>query len=127
MRSVTEGLLHEDLLAYLPRKSLQEYVKGRVIYDAHHSPTDLYVVILGRVKVSNSAANGCETVCRIVRTEGLFGESCLLGPTNHRTETATALENATLMCWSRADIEAQIDREPHLGIALSQYLVRQCI
>ena len=31
------------------------------------------------------------------------------------------------MGWSRADIELQVEREPQLGIALSQYLVRQCL
>jgi CRP/FNR family transcriptional regulator len=126
MRSSNSGLSYEDPLTYLPRKPVQEYAKGRIIYDAQHPPTDLYVVILGRVKISNTAEDGCQTVGRIVRAEGLFGESCLVGPT-HRSETAMALDNATLMCWSRADIELQVEREPRLGIALSQYLVRQCL
>jgi CRP/FNR family transcriptional regulator, cyclic AMP receptor protein len=126
MRSSNSGLSYEDPLTYLPRKPVQEYAKARVIYDAQQPPNDLYVVILGRVKISNTADDGCQTVGRIVRTEGLFGESCLVGPTN-RSETATALDNVTLMSWSRAEIELQIEREPRLGIALSQYLVRECL
>ena len=31
------------------------------------------------------------------------------------------------MSWNRAEIEQQVEREPRLGIALSQYLVRECI
>ncbi len=31
------------------------------------------------------------------------------------------------MSWSANEIKQQIDREPFLGLALSQYLVRQCI
>jgi CRP/FNR family transcriptional regulator len=31
------------------------------------------------------------------------------------------------MSWTRAEIEQQIEREPHLGIALSQFLVAQCV
>ena len=31
------------------------------------------------------------------------------------------------MSWSRAEIEQQVEREPRLGIALSQYLVRECL
>ncbi|HEX3877774.1 MAG TPA: Crp/Fnr family transcriptional regulator [Bryobacteraceae bacterium] len=126
MRSAHTGLAYEDPLTYLPRKPVQEYAKGRVIYDGQNPPGDLYVVILGRVKISTTAEDGCQTVGRIVRSEGLFGESCLVGPTN-RTETAVALDNVTLMAWSRADIETQIEREPRLGIALSQFLVRECI
>jgi CRP/FNR family transcriptional regulator len=126
MRSANSGLAYEDPLTYLPRKPVQEYAKGRTIYDLDHPPTDLYVVILGRVKISNTAEDGCQTVGRIVRAEGLFGESCLVGPLN-RNEAASALDNVTLMSWTRAEIELQIEREPRLGIALSQYLVRQCL
>ncbi len=126
IRGASAGLMYEDALTYLPRKPVQEFAKGRVIYDAQHPSTDLYVVILGRVKISNTSDDGCQTVGRIVRTEGLFGESCLIGPM-HRTETAMALDNATLMSWSRAEIEQQVEREPRLGIALSQYLVRECL
>ena len=126
MRNVSAGLSREDPLTYLPRKPVQEYAKGRIIYDAEHPPNELYVVILGRVKISNTAEDGCQMVGRIARAEDLFGESCLVAPT-HCTETATALDNVILMSWSRADIEAQIEREPRLGIALSQYFVRQCL
>jgi CRP/FNR family transcriptional regulator, cyclic AMP receptor protein len=126
MRSANTGLVYEDPLTYLPRKPVQEFAKGRAIYDAQHPPNDLYVVILGRVKISNMAEDGCQTVGRIVRAEGLFGESCLIGPLNRR-ESASALDNVTLMSWSRAEIEQQVEREPRLGIALSQYLVRECL
>ena len=126
MRNVSAGLSHEDPLTYLPRKPVQEYAKGRVIYDGEHLPNHLYVIILGRVKIINTADDGCHTVGRIAQAEDFFGESCLVAPT-HCTETATALDDVILMSWSRADIEAQIEREPRLGIALSQYFVRQCL
>jgi CRP/FNR family transcriptional regulator len=84
------------------------------------------VVILGRVKISTNPDNGGHNVCRIVRTEGLFGESSLIGAFP-RAESAVALDNVTLMSWSRAEIEQQVEREPRLGIALSQYLVRECL
>jgi len=127
MRSLIDtGLPYEDPLTYLPRKSVQEFAKGRIIYDAQQPNGHLYVVILGRVKISNTAEDGCQTIGRIVRTEGLFGESSLIGNVK-RSESAMALDNATLMSWSRAEIEQHIEREPRLGIALSQYLVRQCL
>ena len=37
------------------------------------------------------------------------------------------LENVKTMCWSTAEIEQQIEREPRLGLALVQYLVRRGI
>jgi CRP-like cAMP-binding protein len=116
----------EDPLTYLPRKSVQEFAKRRIIYDSQR-PTDcLYLVILGRVNVTLNSEDGLQTIARIVCPEGLFGESALIG-SNARHESAVALDDVTLMAWTREEIETQIEREPRLGIALSQYMVRQCI
>ncbi len=119
-------LSYEDPLTYLPRKPVQEFAKRRIIYDEHLPSESLYVVILGRVKITSTAADGFETISRLVSAEGLFGESALVG-SPARTESAVALDNVTVMSWTRTEIEAQIEREPRLGIALAQYLVRQCI
>src|ERR1700683_2061393 len=119
-------LRYENPLTYLLRKPVQEYAKNRIIYDVQHPATDLYLLILGRVKIGTTADDGGQTVGRIVRGGGLFGESSLIGPVN-RTESAIALDTVILMSWSRNEIEQQTEREPRLGIALAQYLVRQCI
>jgi len=116
----------EDPLTYLPRKPVQEFAKRRVIYDPQQPSDHLYVVILGRVKISNLGDDGSQMVARIVAPEGLFGESALIGG-QQRTEAAVALDNVTLMSWTVSEIEAQIEREPRLGLALAQYMVRQCI
>jgi CRP-like cAMP-binding protein len=116
----------EDPLTYLPRKPVQEFAKRRVIYDAQQPSDHLFVVILGRVKITNIGDDGEQLVARIVTAEGLFGEGSLIGAPR-RTEAAVALDNVTLMSWSAMEIETQIEREPRLGLALSQYLVRQCI
>jgi len=121
-----ESAFIEDPLNYLPRKPVQEFAKRRVIYSQERPAESLFVVILGRVKINSTADDGFETISRIVCPEGLFGESALVG-TAGRTESAVALDNVTVMSWTRQEIENQIEREPHLGIALSQYLVRQCI
>jgi CRP/FNR family transcriptional regulator, cyclic AMP receptor protein len=125
-RRADVGLQYEDPLTYLPRKAVQEYAKNRIIFDVQNPATSLYLVILGRVKIGTTANDGGQTVGRIVRMEGLFGESSLIGPLN-RSESAMALDTVTLMSWSRNEIEQQVEREPRLGIALAQYLVRQCI
>jgi CRP/FNR family transcriptional regulator, cyclic AMP receptor protein len=125
-RRADMGLPCEDPLTYLPRKSVQEFAKSRIIYDDQQPASCLYLVILGRVKIGTTANDGGQTVGRIVRREGLFGESSLIGPVN-RSESAIALDNVTLMAWTRNEIEQQVEREPRLGIALWQCLVRQCL
>jgi len=121
-----ELLAMEDPLTYLPRKPVQEFARRRVIYSPEQPSSSIYVVILGRVKVTNTAEDGVETIARIVRSEGLFGESALVG-NNARSESAVAIDNVSVMAWTRNEIEQQIEREPHLGIALSQHLVKQCM
>jgi CRP/FNR family transcriptional regulator, cyclic AMP receptor protein len=125
-RRADMGPAYEDPLTYLPRKAVQEFAKNRAIYDDHNPATSLYLVILGRVKIGTTANDGGQTVGRIVRREGLFGESSLIGPVN-RSESAIALDSVTLMSWTRSEIEQQVEREPRLGIALWQSLVRQCL
>jgi len=108
-----ELLSLEDPLTYLPRKPVQEFAKRRVIYSPEQPSYSLYVVILGRVKVTNTADDGVETIGRIVCSEGLFGESALVG-TSARSESAVAIDNVSVMSWTRQEIEQQIEREPHL-------------
>jgi len=115
----------EDPLTYLSRKPVQEFGKGRTIYSPDRPADRLFLLVLGRVKVNTTADNGYETIGRLVSPEGLFGEAVLIG--GRPTESAVALDSATVMSWSREEIEQQIEREPRLGLALSQYLVRQCI
>jgi CRP/FNR family transcriptional regulator, cyclic AMP receptor protein len=126
MTSGNQRGVRDHPLTYLPRKPLRTFGKGQVIYDQQQPNGYLYVVILGRVRVIATAEDGGQTVCRLVCPEGIFGESCLVGG-SARSESAIALDDTGLMAWSRADIEQQIEREPKLGIALSQYLVRECI
>jgi CRP/FNR family transcriptional regulator len=116
----------EDPLTYLPRKPVQEFSRRQIIYDAQQPAGSLYLVILGRVTVRLNSEDGYQTITRIVCSEGIFGESALIGPSG-RDESAVALDDVTLMAWTRDEIEAQVDREPRLGLALSQYIVRQCL
>jgi CRP/FNR family transcriptional regulator, cyclic AMP receptor protein len=125
MNRLGEILVAEDPLTYLPRKSVQEFAKGRVIYSPQQPTEKLHLVVLGRVKVSSKAEDGNEIISRIICPEGLFGESVLVG--GRESESAVALDGATLISWTREEIEQQVEREPRLGLALTQYLVRQCI
>lgn len=105
-----------DALNYLPRRPILEYSKGQVIFSSQSD--SLYLVASGRVKVATVASDGCEAVLRIVPPEGLFGEAALVGHSG--TQRATALDRVQLMAWKRAEVEAQIEKEPRLGLALME-------
>jgi CRP-like cAMP-binding protein len=120
-----ELLLAEDPLTYLPRKAVRHWGKGTVIYSPEQPSDRLHLAVVGRVKVSSRSEDGRETIWRLISSEGIFGESVLVGGPS--LETALAIDDVTLMSWTRAEIEQQIDREPKLGLALTQYLVGQCV
>jgi CRP/FNR family transcriptional regulator, cyclic AMP receptor protein len=126
MNSKRGLFLPEDPLSYLPRTAVREFAKNRVIYDRCRDAGRVYVVIRGHVKVVKTVDDGGQIVVRIVSTDGLFGEPVLIGGQG-TTETAVALENVLAMSWTADEIEQQIEREPRLALALSQYLVRECI
>ena len=125
-REVEMSLAFEDPLTYLPRRQVQQFARHEVIYGGQYASDSLYVVIAGRVKITTTAEDGVQTIGRIVCTDGLFGEAALIGARS-KCESAAALDSVGVMSWTRAEIEQHIEREPRLGIALSQYLVRQCI
>ncbi len=116
----------EDVLIYLPHKPVQSFAKGQSIYGPSHPSDDLYAVLEGRAKVTMTSDDGAEAIARMVCPDEFFGESCLAGkrPPN---EAAVALDDVAVMAWTSSEIEQQVDRDPNLGIALSQYLVAQCM
>jgi len=117
---------YDDPLVWLPRKPVQQFARKRVIYDARQNADCLFVVVAGRVKITQTAMDGSQTVVRIVSPDGFFGERALVGECK-RAETAVALDPVKTMAWSIAEIEQQIEREPGLGMALVQFMVRQCL
>jgi CRP/FNR family transcriptional regulator, cyclic AMP receptor protein len=114
----------EDALMYLPRKGVTDYRRGQIIFDENQPSKGLHLVVQGRVKVSMPLDDGNQTVIDIFTTDDFFGESSLLGA-GFSPERALALDNLTLMSWTAAEIEEQVERQPRLGIALLQMLVKR--
>jgi CRP/FNR family transcriptional regulator, cyclic AMP receptor protein len=114
----------EDALMYLPRKGVTEYNRGDTIFDEFNPSKALHLVVHGRVKVTIPVEDGSQTVVDIFNVDDFFGESALIG-SRRLPERALALDNVTLMSWTRAEIEEQIEHQPRLGIALMQMLVKR--
>jgi CRP/FNR family transcriptional regulator, cyclic AMP receptor protein len=114
----------EDALMYLPRKGVTDYKKTQIIYDEQQPSKGLHLVVQGRVKVTVPLDDGTQTVVDIFATDDFFGENSLLGSAGF-AESAVALDNVTLMSWTAQEIEEQVERQPRLGIALLQMLVKR--
>ncbi len=116
----------EDPLAYLPCSNIVDCRKGQHIYSHDQPSTSIFLVIEGKVKVSRMSEDGHQVMVDIYQTDEFFGESALLN-LPHRSEQATALENAKLMTWSTAEIEDIFNKRPRLAVALLQILVQRSI
>jgi CRP/FNR family transcriptional regulator, cyclic AMP receptor protein len=114
-----------DLAVYLPRKPIQEFSKKGIVYSPQQPSHSLYLVLAGRVKVSSELSGG-EIACRIVHKGGLFGEPALVDA-RQRPDSAVALDQVTLMAWSRGEIEHEVEMNPTLGVALYRYLAVNCM
>jgi CRP-like cAMP-binding protein len=124
--AISTSSLSADPLSYLPHKGTVEYRRRQLIYDEQRPSAGLSLVVFGRVKVA-MVEDGTETVTGIYRAKEFFGTGALLSGNVPQRERATALEKTTLVTWSRAEVEAVIERDPHLGLALMQVLVARCL
>lgn len=116
----------EDALAYLPCSAILEFTKGLQIYGPGDISASLYLVIAGRVKLSRISDAGVGVVVDIYQQDDFFGESALLKMPRD-AEQAVALESTKLMTWSAAEIEALIEKEPRLAVALMQVVVKRSV
>ncbi len=121
-----EGSHLEDALGYLPCSSIAAYRKGDIIYDHHHVPEAIFLVIAGKVKISRIADSGHQVVIDIYLTDEFFGESAFLNLPN-RSEQAVALENTKVMTWPVSEVSGLIFKQPRLGLALVQMAVQRNI
>ena len=114
-----------DPLIYLPRARIQEFPRRSVIYDWDRPPDHLYLVIAGRVKIFCIAPDGTQTLLRIACAEQFFGEASLVAGYATNDQGAAVIEPARVMAWTPVEIERHVEREPMLGVALTEYWANQ--
>src|SRR5450755_918930 len=68
----------EDVLAHLPMSTITECGRGQVIYGPEHPSSSIYLLIAGKVRISQFAADRTEVLLDIIRPEEIFGESAFL-------------------------------------------------
>jgi CRP/FNR family transcriptional regulator len=125
--STTSSALYsrtEDALAYLPVSRTKEYGKGETIYGPDNSSNSMYLVVSGKVGISQMAEDGSEVLLEIVRPDELFGESAFLD-VPRRSERAAAIGKTKLMTWAISDMEVLVMKRPRLAVALLQMLAQR--
>jgi CRP-like cAMP-binding protein len=119
--SLEPGKKFEDVLAHLPICATKMYRKGQVVYGPDSPSNSIYLLVTGRMEISQRAEDDSDVLLEIVLPEELFGESAFLA-SSRASEQARALVDATVMAWALSDIENLLTRRPRLAIALLQIL-----
>jgi len=114
----------EDVLAHLPVSSLVDYRKGQIIYSPKQPSKSFYLVVAGKVEISQTTRDGSEVLVDIVGPEELFGESAFHHVLRD-SEQAKAHENSRVMTWATSEIEDLVMKRPRLAIALLQVLAQR--
>jgi CRP-like cAMP-binding protein len=96
---------------------------GEVLVSEGDTDDHLYVVTSGSLGVVKAAGTGNELTLNVMRAGDVVGElSFLDGAT--RFASLTALSEARVLGLSRGDLEAMLDRDPHLVYRIMRAIVR---
>ena len=105
--SIFQDLATAQLESLVPYSYLREYQQNEiVIHEGSRLPQQLHALILGRLEIKKTAANGKETVLRFIPAGELFAAPAIFG---------NGISPATVICQVKSQI-LTIDREALLKV-----------
>ena len=114
------------ILAFNPKALLERVSEGRSVASyrrkqvifAQGEPADaVFYVQKGRVRLSVVSKQGKEAVVAFVGADEFFGEGCLAGQ-QLRMSTATATEDATILCFRKKVMVRLLHADPKFSETL---------
>lgn len=108
----------EKLLSLAARK---RYPKDGVVFFENEAGDSLFMIALGRIKVTILGDDGREIILSVLSPGEFFGEMALLD-NEPRSATAIAAEDSELLCLSRAEFEAVLGHNPSIMSGLIKVL-----
>ncbi|HTQ95404.1 MAG TPA: DUF1003 domain-containing protein, partial [Candidatus Acidoferrum sp.] len=119
------SMLDDDETAVLATQvEVKSYAARERIYKKGEAGGQAYVVITGKVRVTNVDEDQQEVVVDEPVKGEFFGFASMIEQTPHHTN-AIALEDSTCLEVSRDDIAVLLQRKPHAGMDLLTTLGRQ--
>ncbi|MGE5677517.1 MAG: Crp/Fnr family transcriptional regulator [Pseudomonadota bacterium] len=102
------------------------FTKGEIIYHSGDTEKKLYVIHLGRVKITKMSEAGKEQIIRIVGPGDFLGELSLFvqAPLNN---TAEALENTKVCVIDGSKLKEMIARNPGIAAKILEELSRRLL
>ncbi|HET7840841.1 MAG TPA: Crp/Fnr family transcriptional regulator [Terriglobia bacterium] len=107
-------------------KSTQRYRRKQVIFSQGDPADAVFYLQMGRVKLTVVSKQGKEAVVAILSAEEFFGEGCLAGQPL-RMSTATATEEATVLCLRKKAMVRLLHNDPKFSELFTTHLLSRNI
>jgi CRP/FNR family transcriptional regulator, cyclic AMP receptor protein len=102
---ILQGLPPDEYRKLIERAKVRSYGIGDVVYQEGDPADSFHVVLVGRLAVTVTSADGRELTFAIVERDDIFGELALLTAEGNRSTTVRALEPAETLVVYRRDFE----------------------
>jgi len=117
--------LDDNAAAALRATMVQTTVaRGDVVFAEGNSGDRLFLVLSGKVKLSQTSSDGREQVMAVLGHGEMFGELSLFDP-GTRTSTATAVTDTVLLGLGQGDLRPWLTGRPEVAEALLRALARR--
>ncbi len=111
--SLFEGLDPAHIEPIANEAERRELRRGDVLFNEGDTPDDLYIVVEGRIAISNRSPDGRESVVALMESGDLFGEMGLFGG-GGRSAGARALERSVAVVVPYAPVRGLYETNPEL-------------
>ncbi len=101
-----------------------ELLRGDRLFDEGDAGDRLYVVLVGKMKLTRAASDGRENLLSVLGPGEMFGELSLFDP-RPRTSSAVAVTDARLAALAHADLLNWLTGRPDVALHLLRALARR--
>ncbi len=98
--------------------------RGSVLYQQGEPGRHLYVILSGKVKLTQVTAHGNERLIALLSAQDQFGELSLLDP-GPRTATASIVDDARLALLDKAHLDQWMLRHPEIALQVLRVVSRR--
>lgn len=114
-----EKMSDADLADILSTANSRRYATGTAVFEQGQTAEQFFVLLHGRLRVTQVNAEGQQTIVRMVNPGDLFGIAKALRRTDY-PGTATAVMESIALAWPMASWDVILERHPTLAINAMQ-------
>lgn len=117
----------DDVLREISAEKHQvSYRAGSILYHEGELCSRAFVICRGKVRLTRTAADGSQTILKIVKSGELLGVGEALGSTEYLA-TAEVIEESSIACFGREKLIRLMERHSIAGTRISEFLSSECV